>query len=257
MKKEIISRRRGYSSLMSRFTLIELMVVIVIIAILTSILLPSLRKAKETAARISCLNNLKQVGTMFAMYGADNHEYLPAWLYSWGEAYNQRWYDMLGYLGYTGAGEDYYKSGGVSEKVFSCPSRSVETAYSWSGNTWTGRTGYGVNRQCCGSGTWKDSTYDSNEWMPLRALTSYQRKDLCGIPIVGEANTWFCYNGYINNAYIDTETPRYWIFVPHGRSSNFLFGDFHAQAVRAPYGPVGSKSKFLDIKYGNTNFVDL
>ena len=67
------------------FTLVELLVVISIIALLLSILLPSLGRARDMARNITCQANSKQIGTLISVYQTDNQGFVPVILNKWAE----------------------------------------------------------------------------------------------------------------------------------------------------------------------------
>lgn len=65
------------TSRQSAFTLVEILIVLVIIAQLAAILLPTLSRVRETARRASCASNLRQMGFAITLYSQDNDDYLP------------------------------------------------------------------------------------------------------------------------------------------------------------------------------------
>lgn len=96
----------------NKFTLIELLIVIAIIAILAAMLLPALNKARAKAHAASCISNLRNIGQAFTVYGNENQDVLPV------------------YRSATGADELNYWNGKLQAqlktwKLFVCPAQKI------------------------------------------------------------------------------------------------------------------------------------
>jgi prepilin-type N-terminal cleavage/methylation domain-containing protein/prepilin-type processing-associated H-X9-DG protein len=160
----------------SAFTLIELLVVIAIIAILAAILFPVFAQAREKARAITCISNLKQIGTGTAMYIQDWDETYPLG-YTWNSSGDQIWGGTMWTISlapyiqkYGDAGSNLINGQLVNgtASVYFCPD-GIFTKDS-NGNSIQAGIGYGIN-----------DTQVEGLWTQIGSLYTFPGKSLASI----------------------------------------------------------------------------
>lgn len=126
-----------------QFTLIELLIVIAIIAILASLLLPALNKARARGRDVSCSGNLRQIALALQSYSNDNHGFVMETI-DYSRNYRKWQTALMPYLysgvNFSASNGDAYVVDDIPRPIFRCPAQPQEPTYA------SLRSNYGVNK---------------------------------------------------------------------------------------------------------------
>lgn len=132
------------------FSLIELLLVITIIAILTSLLLPALKKARDHAMNIACVGSMKQLALTSAMYYEDYKAFADDLSSGWWQ------FRYLNYMGETKPDDLWRRADVLRKKGLSCPAYTVDKTLS---DGWNYRS-YSYNGHLGKPFSWTFSSWD-------------------------------------------------------------------------------------------------